>query len=411
MDLAMANLPVWQNEHRARFDCHRPLRTGRTVDAKRRHMTASQRAMATAVIYPDPEKEKSGRGKKALSEKGVSTSLIAKARAVLGSEFVTPILEGTESLNEAYDAVRLRAGKISNESIRLAKLREVRPDLAERVTHEGRDLEGRRQGDAGTGGCVMLIADIIIGERCRKDYGDLAGLAASIVEVGLLHPVVVDTANRLIAGDRRIKAYQSLGWADIPTTVVDLAEIVKGEFAENAQRKDFTPTEWVAITEAIKPVIDAIKAEAAQAKVEAGKQHGRGRPKKDEGNALKLLSEEKPTHEELLALDVAQWAGDDCMMYLWVTNNFMTRGCDLMAKWGWQHKTVLTWVKPRIGLGSYFRNTTEHVLVGVRGSAKTRRDDLPTHFESPTTGHSIKPEKFYEIVRAGDRDRGHQAGA
>jgi N6-adenosine-specific RNA methylase IME4 len=117
------------------------------------------------------------------------------------------------------------------------------------------------------------------------------------------------------------------------------------------------------------------------------------------------------TREELMALDVSQWAADNCVMYLWVTNNFMTRGVELMAKWGFQHKTVLTWVKPRIGLGSYFRNSTEHVLFGIRGEMRTRRDDIPTHFEAPTTGHSIKPEKFYEIVRAGDRDRGHQAGA
>jgi N6-adenosine-specific RNA methylase IME4 len=106
------------------------------------------------------------------------------------------------------------------------------------------------------------------------------------------------------------------------------------------------------------------------------------------------------SHEELLALDVAQWAADDCVMYLWVTNNFMTRGVELMRHWGWQHKTVLTWVKPRIGLGSYFRNSTEHVLFGVRGNMSTRRADIPTHFEAPTTGHSIKPEKFYDIVRA-----------
>lgn len=105
------------------------------------------------------------------------------------------------------------------------------------------------------------------------------------------------------------------------------------------------------------------------------------------------------SHDELMALDVGQWALDDCAMYLWVTNNFMTRGVELMAKWGFQHKTVLTWVKPRIGLGSYFRNSTEHVLFGVRGDAKTRRDDIPTHFEAPTTDHSAKPDS-YEIVRA-----------
>lgn len=113
------------------------------------------------------------------------------------------------------------------------------------------------------------------------------------------------------------------------------------------------------------------------------------------------------THEQLLALDVAQWAEDDCHLYLWTTNNFMTRAVELMARWGFAHKTVLTWVKKtvtgkdKIGLGSYFRNSTEHVLFGVRGDLKTRSDSILTHFEAPVGDeHSEKPERFYEIVRA-----------
>jgi N6-adenosine-specific RNA methylase IME4 len=105
------------------------------------------------------------------------------------------------------------------------------------------------------------------------------------------------------------------------------------------------------------------------------------------------------THEQLLALNVAAWAEDNCHLYLWTTNNFMTRAVELMARWGFQHKTVLTWVKPRWGLGSYFRNSTEHVLFGVRGELRTRSDSIATHFEAPLGEHSEKPEQFYEIVR------------
>lgn len=105
------------------------------------------------------------------------------------------------------------------------------------------------------------------------------------------------------------------------------------------------------------------------------------------------------SHEELLALDVAAWADGDCHLYLWTTNNFMTRAVELMAKWGFQHKTVLTWIKPQFGMGSYFRNSTEHVLFGERGHLPTRVDDIATHFEAPTGEHSEKPETFYEIVR------------
>lgn len=111
------------------------------------------------------------------------------------------------------------------------------------------------------------------------------------------------------------------------------------------------------------------------------------------------------TLEQLVELDVGQWAAEQCHLYLWTTNNFMGEAANLMKLWGFQHKTVLTWVKtdksgkPRIGLGTYFRNTTEHVLFGMRGELRTRKSTTPTHFTAPIGKHSEKPEAFYDIVR------------
>jgi len=121
---------------------------------------------------------------------------------------------------------------------------------------------------------------------------------------------------------------------------------------------------------------------------------GRAKP----GYAMQL-------HEDLLALDVAAWADDQegCHLYCWVTNNFMARACELVKHWGFQHRTIITWIKPPpFGLGSYFRNSTEHVIFATRGDTTTRpaAASLPTHFEAPRGEHSEKPEKFYEIVRA-----------
>ena len=48
------------------------------------------------------------------------------------------------------------------------------------------------------------IDSIIVGERHRRDMGDIDGLAASIAEVGLLHPVVVRPAG--LAHRRRAPA-------------------------------------------------------------------------------------------------------------------------------------------------------------------------------------------------------------
>ena len=77
--------------------------------------------------------------------------------------------------------------------------------------------------------------------------GDIPHLAESIREVGLLHPVVVKPDGTLIAGARRLEAAKFLGWPEIPVTVVELDDLLKGEWAENAERKDFTPSEAVAI--------------------------------------------------------------------------------------------------------------------------------------------------------------------
>jgi ParB-like nuclease domain/DNA methylase len=102
---------------------------------------------------------------------------------------------------------------------------------------------------------MVPIADIIVGPRHRQDLGELDVLAASLSEVGLLQPVVVTPNNRLVAGSRRLEAAKRLGWNTIPVHVVNLDDITKGEFAENACRKDFTPSEMVAILKALTPEV------------------------------------------------------------------------------------------------------------------------------------------------------------
>ena len=82
----------------------------------------------------------------------------------------------------------------------------------------------------------LPVEQIAVGQRYRKDLGDLRSLAASIEEVGLLHPIVVTPQGRLIAGQRRLKACVLLGWAEVPVTVVDLLQAARGEAHENFVR-------------------------------------------------------------------------------------------------------------------------------------------------------------------------------
>jgi N6-adenosine-specific RNA methylase IME4 len=74
-----------------------------------------------------------------------------------------------------------------------------------------------------------------------------------------------------------------------------------------------------------------------------------------------------------------------------------------MQRWGFAHKTVLTWEKPPpFGQGAYFRNQTEHVLFGIRGEIGTRpaARSISTIFKGALGEHSEKPEELYNIIRA-----------
>lgn len=102
----------------------------------------------------------------------------------------------------------------------------------------------------------MPCEQIRIGERHRSELGDLKGLATSIATVGLLHPPVVTEDGWLVCGERRFRAMRdNLGWETVPVRVLAVSSIVEGEHAENEIRKDFTPSERVAIGKAIEAEI------------------------------------------------------------------------------------------------------------------------------------------------------------
>jgi ParB family chromosome partitioning protein len=72
-------------------------------------------------------------------------------------------------------------------------------------------------------GATRPLDAIVVGDRHRRELGDIERLAGSIAKIGLLHPIVITPANVLIAGERRLAAVKALGWDRMPVTVVNLA--------------------------------------------------------------------------------------------------------------------------------------------------------------------------------------------
>jgi ParB family chromosome partitioning protein len=146
------------------------------------------------------------------------------------------------------------------------------------------------------------LVDITVSQCHRRDLGDIAALAASIQRHGLLQPMVVATDLSLVVGRRRLAAYELLGWETIPARVIDLANPLGAEYDENTLRKAFTPSERVAIAEAMEA---QVRESAQERQREAGKKHGRG--KIAPGNLPEAIETQPPTRD-IIAARVG-WSG------------------------------------------------------------------------------------------------------
>lgn len=100
----------------------------------------------------------------------------------------------------------------------------------------------------------LPIDQIMVEDRARKDLGNIDELADSINKLGLLNPITIDEDYKLIAGERRYRACQKLGWRTIPCRFIyDLSpqERLELELEENVRRKNFTWQEEVKLKERI----------------------------------------------------------------------------------------------------------------------------------------------------------------
>jgi N6-adenosine-specific RNA methylase IME4 len=113
--------------------------------------------------------------------------------------------------------------------------------------------------------------------------------------------------------------------------------------------------------------------------------------------------------DAIRALEVADVVAVNAHLYLWVPNALLPDGLDVMKAWGFRYVSNIVWAKRRIdggpdgrGVGFYFRNVTELLLFGVRGSMRT----LPpgrsqvNMIETRKREHSRKPDEQYALIEA-----------
>lgn len=123
----------------------------------------------------------------------------------------------------------------------------------------------------------------------------------------------------------------------------------------------------------------------------------------------RLARYETMNTKDIAALPVVDVTAPRSHLYLWVPNALLADGLMVMEEWGYTYKGNLIWHKVRKdggsdgrGVGFYFRNVTELVLFGVRGSMRTlapgrRQVNL---FATRKREHSRKPDELYPVIEA-----------
>lgn len=102
-------------------------------------------------------------------------------------------------------------------------------------------------------------------------------------------------------------------------------------------------------------------------------------------------------------LQAPVWApADSAHLWLWVTDNFLPDGLQVMAALGFRYVRTAAWFKQsrqlQIGLGQYLRGAHEICLFGVRGPTAIPAKAPASAVLAPRTRHSKKPDAAFALI-------------
>lgn len=108
------------------------------------------------------------------------------------------------------------------------------------------------------------------------------------------------------------------------------------------------------------------------------------------------------TLDKIKSIPVKKISDKNCHLFLWTTVPFLKKAMDVLVGWNFEYKTAMFWEKVKsFGLGYWFRNQYEVVLIGKVGDAKpfhSQKKNCFTTLKIQPTGHSEKPDMFYKLI-------------
>ena len=102
--------------------------------------------------------------------------------------------------------------------------------------------------------------------------------------------------------------------------------------------------------------------------------------------------------DEIAALPIQRLAAERAHLHLWTTNAFLFECPKLFDAWGFTFKSTFIWNKRQMGLGNYWRNAHEILLLAVRGNLTGMASDLRSYIVTSREEHSAKPDIIRDFI-------------
>lgn len=114
------------------------------------------------------------------------------------------------------------------------------------------------------------------------------------------------------------------------------------------------------------------------------------------------IENQYPTMELAAICALRVPAADDAVLFLWATSPKLAEALEVITAWGFTYTTCAVWDKERMGMGYYFRQQHELLLVATRGALPVPKDSLrmSSVIRVRRGAHSEKPARVYELLEA-----------
>lgn len=107
------------------------------------------------------------------------------------------------------------------------------------------------------------------------------------------------------------------------------------------------------------------------------------------------------TEEDIAALPIADLATDDAVLFMWSTVPWLHKSLRLIEGWGFEYKSAAFWDKVDIGLGFWWRDQVEVLIVATRGKMVAPANGSvlgPNLYRQRKGEHSAKPAYFRDRI-------------